>query len=704
MKNNLLLWLLLSVPTLDGLAQMYYVSPQGRDTNPGTLQRPFATLQKAVAAVGKNGSSAQIILRGGTYELDKPVVIERSNLTLKAYKDETPVISGGKVLKTNWQPAGPGRWKTAVPTYFRQLFINGQRATRARFPNAGQWADQWFQPDTIQLAQKRLVLNHPIPAHFAQIKNAEMHATAWWHWLRQRVARFDPEHRAIFTVTEPSPEVSGRKIDHVDRIHFENDLAFLDAEGEWFLDSLTRTLYYQSMQKPTATFVYPIAERLIDIRGTATQPLSGLKIEGLTFANTEWAMPAIERKTIQAGVWGSLNGKPVFAPPAALMLFWASDCRIANCRFENLGEGAIILGDGCRRNRIEANQFHDIGSNVIQIGWRTNYVGKGKRNTDANVKDGSDHPLYFTYETPEAVPSHNVVHNNHLNTFCTTDLGGVGIWVGYSPYNELTHNLLENFSYSGISVGWRWDTLQQEAHHNLIAWNEVRNGMQYLSDGGGIYTAGRQEGTKILNNWVHGIGGGPVLGEGIYNDAGGGYQEIAYNYIERIKSLPFKFHRNIFNSINLHDNNGIAGKQEVIFPERATVGSIRTTDNAPPTTELYGLVRKERIVLNAIQFNKGESTLLEAGKISLNTLAQWLQSQPDTRIELSGHTSNEGNPTDNKSLSGKRAEVCKDYLVNTGIETARIRSVGYGSEQPLESNSTEEGRAKNRRVELKIVE
>jgi Right handed beta helix region len=572
-------------------AQTFYVSPKGNDAFVGTVSKPFATVEKAVAAAQKTDKPATIILRSGRYELAKPIQIQRSNLTIKAFEYENPVISGGKTLKSTWQSAGKGRWKTQVPVYFRQLFVNEKRATRARFPNAGQWTDQWFQPDTIQINAKRLVLNKSFPAHFADIKNAEMHATAWWHWLRQKVARFDPEHRAIYTLTEPSPECSGRKMDFVDRIHFENNLAFLDTEGEWFLDELTKTLYYQSVQKPeNQTFIYPIAERLIELNGTAEKPITNVKVEGITFTNTEWNMPISERKGIQGGFWGSENGKPVFAPPAAIMAFWSSDCQFQNCHFSNLGEGAIALGDGCRRNRIEDNFFYDIGSNVIQIGWRTNYVGKGKRN---DFGGGTDHPLYFNYETEAATPSHNIVHNNHLNKFCTTDLGGVGIWVGYSPHNQLTHNLLEDFSYSGISVGWRWDTLPNSTHHNLIEWNEVRNGMQYLSDGGGIYTAGRQEGTRILNNWVHGIGGGPVLGEGIYNDEGGSYFELAFNHIERIKSLSYKFHKNIFNTINAHDNNGINGQQEVVFPERAAVGSIKVKDSSPLKQENYGLLKKQ---------------------------------------------------------------------------------------------------------------
>jgi hypothetical protein len=572
------------------IAQSLYVSLRGNERAKGNINDPISSLYNAVSIANGNPKITEIILREGTYILKAPLSIERSNLTIKAFAGENPQIVGGNFLPNNWQKDGHGRWKMQVPAFFRQLFVDEKRAIRARFPNEGKWADQWFQPDTIDILNKRIVLNHGFPASFSKIKNAEMHATAWWHWTRQKVARFDPDNRTIYTTTEPGPECSGRKIDFVDRVYFENDIAFLDSENEWFLDSLTYTLYFQSFENPNKKrFIYPINEQLLFIKGTAEKPLSNIKIEGVKFSYTEWNMPPEERKSIQAGFWGTQHGKPVFAPPAAVMLFWADKCVISKCFFTNLGEGAIALGDGCHDNKIESNRFDDIGSNVIQIGWRTNYIGKGKvKETDIN-----NHPLYFSYEVPSAIPFQNIVHNNHLKNFCTTDRSGVGIWVGNASGNQITHNLLEDFSYTGISVGWRWDTALNTAKNNVIEWNEIRNGMQYMSDGGGIYTAGRQEGTTILNNWVHDIGGGPVLGEGIYNDEGGSYFELANNYVERTKSQAYKFHKNIWHTINIHDNNGISGKNEILqYKTNKNVGDLKIKDSSPSEVYRYGLIKK----------------------------------------------------------------------------------------------------------------
>jgi hypothetical protein len=580
---NLLVFLswfcLKNLQAQNAVAQHLYVSPTGNDNARGTRSFPLASLEKALTLANGDPGITDIILRGGTYPLKASLSIERSDLTIKAFMDETPVVIGGKFLPANWQKDSGSRWKMQVPVFFRQLFVDGKRAIRARFPNEGKWVDQWFHPDTIDVRGKRLVLNHGFPSAFDKISNAEMHATAWWHWLRQKVERFDPENRTIFTATEPGPECSGRKIDLTDRIHFENDIAYLDAENEWFLDPVTNTLYYQSFDDPNKkVFLYPVAERLISINGKADRPIRNIRIEGISFMGTEWHMPPEERKSIQAGFWGTGHGRPVFAPSAAIMMFWADKCVVSKCFFTNLGEGAIALGDGCHGNTIEANRFDDIGSNVIQIGWRTNYIGKGKgKETDMN-----EHPLYFSYENPSAIPVQNTIRNNHFKNFCTTDRSGVGIWVGNASDTHITHNLLEDFTYTGISVGWRWDSAFNTAKNNVIEWNEIRNGMQYMSDGGGIYTAGRQEGTRILNNWVHDIGGGPLLGEGIYIDEGGSYLEIAHNHVERTRSQAYKFHKTLWGTINAHDNNGIRGKNEIEqYKANRNVGNLNVPDCSP---------------------------------------------------------------------------------------------------------------------------
>jgi outer membrane protein OmpA-like peptidoglycan-associated protein len=80
-----------------------------------------------------------------------------------------------------------------------------------------------------------------------------------------------------------------------------------------------------------------------------------------------------------------------------------------------------------------------------------------------------------------------------------------------------------------------------------------------------------------------------------------------------------------------------------------------------------------------------------------------LAKNPTLMIEISGHTSSEGNPERNLALSLARAEAVKLYLLKRGIEPDRVLAVGHGSEVPLADNTTEDGRRKNRRIEFRII-
>lgn len=109
------------------------------------------------------------------------------------------------------------------------------------------------------------------------------------------------------------------------------------------------------------------------------------------------------------------------------------------------------------------------------------------------------------------------------------------------------------------------------------------------------------------------------------------------------------------------------------------------------------------IRLDYVQFAPGASTLTEDSRHQLSDLAEVLKKYPQLRIEVSGHTDNVGDAAANLALSQDRANVVRDALVANGIDGARLVAAGYGSNRPTDTNDTEEGRAKNRRTEFKII-
>lgn len=105
------------------------------------------------------------------------------------------------------------------------------------------------------------------------------------------------------------------------------------------------------------------------------------------------------------------------------------------------------------------------------------------------------------------------------------------------------------------------------------------------------------------------------------------------------------------------------------------------------------------LVLEGITFDTGKATIRDESFAQLDNVAEFMILRKNARIEISGHTDNVGNPKANKTLSQKRADACREYLMIKGVEEDRIQAVGYGDERPIASNDTEEGRQKNRRIE-----
>jgi outer membrane protein OmpA-like peptidoglycan-associated protein len=108
-------------------------------------------------------------------------------------------------------------------------------------------------------------------------------------------------------------------------------------------------------------------------------------------------------------------------------------------------------------------------------------------------------------------------------------------------------------------------------------------------------------------------------------------------------------------------------------------------------------------VFDHLNFESASTQLTPGSGQTVNDLATVLKAYPNARIQLAGHTDNTGSPQDNQQLSQNRSDAVKAMLVNNGVSSDRISTVGYGQGRPLTSNDTEDGRAKNRRTELTVT-
>jgi OmpA-OmpF porin, OOP family len=110
-----------------------------------------------------------------------------------------------------------------------------------------------------------------------------------------------------------------------------------------------------------------------------------------------------------------------------------------------------------------------------------------------------------------------------------------------------------------------------------------------------------------------------------------------------------------------------------------------------------------KFTLDNVHFETAKSILQPSSYAELNEIVEYMKLNPQQVIEIAGHTDNVGQDADNLKLSQARAESVKNYLIKKGVAAARLKAKGYGATQPVADNSTDEGRQKNRRTEVRLV-
>jgi len=142
-------------------------------------------------------------------------------------------------------------------------------------------------------------------------------------------------------------------------------------------------------------------------------------------------------------------------------------------------------------------------------------------------------------------------------------------------------------------------------------------------------------------------------------------------------------------------------------PTPAATTTPAETSTSSTTSSSAATVKGDRVqIAGNIVFDTGTATI-QAGpdnEAILNQLKTFLEQNPNvTELRIEGHTDNVGNAEDNLNLSGQRALAIKKWLVDKGIAASRLLAVGFGDQNPIADNSTEEGRAQNRRTEFRVA-
>jgi hypothetical protein len=503
-----------------------YVSPSGDDANAGNEAAPFRTLERARTAVrGRTaGMTGDIVvyLRGGVYSLTNTLTFDAQDsgangfqVVYRAYPGETPVLSGGQRL-TNWMAAGGNLYRAPVGSLrFRQLYIDGRRAVRARTPNEGSYWEvrSWdtsgrrveVASDEIGNWQRRnqaemVILGRGVNQSNLRVGAVSISGTGAW------ITPLEPERTRIFQQVYPPK-------DQFRPFYFENALELLDAPGEWYLNSDTNEVYYwprPGENMATAEVIAPRLERLVGVVGTLDAPVHHIQFRGITFEHSTWLVPSSE------GYVGD-QASIVFTQPLP-------DDEISSYPGHRLPAGVHV--EAANTIRFERNVFRHMGASALNLYRAVNdAVVVGNVILDVSASGISvDLNLQGNPSDQRVISRRARLTNNYIAATGRDYYQSVGIMLGYTDAAVVEHNELQDMPYSGISVGWGWANVDSALRNNMVRYNRVESVLNKMSDGAGIYTLSKQPGTLIAENYVRdivrtGVQGGFNM-SGIYLDEG----------------------------------------------------------------------------------------------------------------------------------------------------------------------------------------
>jgi hypothetical protein len=586
---------ILSPTSLSMAAVEIHVATSGSDDRSGSSEAPFASIHRAIdelARLRQTGvdSDVHVVIHEGTYRVAEPLVIGPEHLPaggnaviFRSATDAKPVISGGQQL-SEWQLDASGTLTTQVPDKeagkwrFRELFINGERRPRARHPNSGYARIVESFPD------KRTGFTfNPGDLPDAMTSGGEL---VFLHdWSISRIAIKSVDHAAgTLTVEHPiGNRADHYKIDHFEkhpRYFVENHSVLLDSPGEWYLDDDSGLLTYWPKQGETVEnirAVAPVASSLLIVRGTSRQPVANLQFRNLAWEHCAWSLPPGGYASGQATVHEQRDNSDRYRSrkmmESAVTFELAESCSLVNCRIAHIGCSGLAFGSRTTACSLLDSVVEDISGNGVNLGEDTS------RRVDSRV---------WWQAAPEQIASRNAVKRNLIRTSGQQFYGAVAVWAGLVDAVDVSHNEIREHPYTGVSLGWMWNPTPTPAGKNLVTHNHIHHIMQRLSDGGGIYTLGRQPGTVLSHNRIHDVpvNAGRAESNGMFLDEGSDQITISDNTIYDIARSPLRFHKAV--DITVENN--------VLVSTDATIPALRYNNTDPTTVRQTGntpLLRSE---------------------------------------------------------------------------------------------------------------
>ncbi len=569
-----------------------YVAPNGNDANDGSKSSPKATLTSALrqaremrrlSATGTE-TGVTIHMADGVYPLYEPVFVRPED---SGTPDAPTVITSdggawlsGGVKVEGWKRQGKF-WVADAPKFngrpldFRQLYVNGNKAVRARDvedfekmariisndpKNEILWVPTEAVKKIIDAPYAEMVLHEMWCVANLRIKSIEVHGDS-------AAVRFhDPESRIQFEHPWPRPMVTTDG--HNSAFYLTNAKELLDVPGEWYHDIDSRKIYYYPFPgEKIEEAIVPATETLMLIEGTLDRRVENVRVENIGFEYTTWMRPSLMGHVpLQAGMYMTdgykINPKMdryqnhrldnqgwLGRPASAVVVKGAAYIDFLKCRFEHLGSSGLDYEWGTKGGLIEGCLFRDIAGNGIVVGSFS----------------PASHETHLPYDPADSreVCSGLTIANNLITNVSNEDWGTLGICAGYVKDINIEHNEINEVSYSGINLGWGWTRTVNCMRNNRVHANKIHHYAKHMYDVAGVYTLGSQPHSWVTENCVSdiyspGYAHDPHHWFYLYTDEGSSFINVKDNWTEGEKYL-----QNANGPGNVWENNGPAVDESI---------------------------------------------------------------------------------------------------------------------------------------------
>ncbi|XP_065836538.1 uncharacterized protein [Oscarella lobularis] len=558
----LLLSILTAARCISAQTTTFHLSPNGNDSNTGSADQPWKSLSRSLQGIrdlkkahgGTLHGPVDVIFQAGMYDANNDATVtfdasvsggETTPITFQsASADAKANIVGGKVV-SGWKQSG-GVWTTTLPEGtkpFYQLWVDGERREMAHTPmmhyvKIGERNEgvQFSYPLNNKRPQQPYLVDDFIVFQPGQVKSdyhdvQAIQAVVYHSWTASvhQVKAIYSNNNTIYLQNPTTSQFTGAASGN--RFYLQNIYEMLQP-GTFYYDRTSHMLTYHSYPNEDLTkmpVVIPTITQILTSNGNAT---SGNYVQYINFMNINFMYSAVDTSVCFAGRCDDQSAS--FLTTATINLQCARYWTLDGVTLAHTGGYALWINGGSSYVTVNNSHVYDSAAGGIRVAQAVHGVV-----SDANQ-----------------MTSQITITNSILEDGGHFYQMGCGILLQESGNNTLTHNLIHDFNYTGISIGWTWGYADTSTYSNYLGFNEIYNiGKGVLSDMGCIYSLGKQAGSMLDNNLCYSVVSYNYGGWGWYTDEGSSNITIQNNIAYHTKSAGIHQH---YGENNLFQNNVIA--------------------------------------------------------------------------------------------------------------------------------------------------